>query len=110
MRIGIFGTGGVGGYFGGRLALAGEEVIFIARGDHLRAMRDSGLQVKSIKGDFHIYPIQACDDPAQVGEVEAVLVCVKAWQVIEAAKMMRPLLGSESYVIPLENGVEKAIG
>ena len=106
MRIGIFGTGAVGGYFGGRLALAGNETIFIARGEHLRALQQSGLRVESIKGDFHIYPVLVTDDPDQVGQVDAVLFCVKAWQVIEAASAMKHMLGSDSFVIPLGNGVE----
>jgi 2-dehydropantoate 2-reductase len=65
MRIAVFGTGGVGGYFGGRLAQAGEDVIFIARGEHLRALRAHGLRVDSLKGDFVVHPTQATDDAAQ---------------------------------------------
>ena len=106
MRIAVFGTGGVGGYFGGRLAQAGEEVIFIARGEHLKALRARGLRVDSLKGDFVVHPTQATDDPAQVGAVDAVLVGVKAWQVAEAAQAMRPLVGPDTFVVPLENGVE----
>jgi 2-dehydropantoate 2-reductase len=106
MRIAVFGTGAVGGYFGGRLAQAGEDVVFIARGEHLRAMLMHGLRVDSIKGDFLVKPIQATNDPAQVGIADVVLVGVKAWQVPEAAKAMRPLLGPETFVVPLQNGVE----
>jgi 2-dehydropantoate 2-reductase len=106
MRIAVFGTGAVGGYFGGRLAQAGEEVVFIARGEQLRALRDRGLRVDSLKGDFVVRPVQATDDPAQVGAVDAVLVGVKAWQVTEAAQVMRPLVGLETFVVPLQNGVE----
>ncbi|MBL7063588.1 MAG: 2-dehydropantoate 2-reductase [Anaerolineae bacterium] len=106
MRIAVFGTGAVGGYFGGRLAQAGGEVVFIARGEQLRALRDRGLRVDSIKGDFVVRPVQATDDPAQVGVVDAVLVGVKAWQVTEAAQAMRPLVGPETFVVPLQNGVE----
>ncbi len=106
MRIAVFGTGGVGGYFGGRLAQAGEEVIFIARGEHLRAIRERGLRVDSIKGDFVIQPAQATDNPAEVGPVDAILVGVKAWDVPEAARLMRPMVGPETFVVPLENGVE----
>lgn len=79
MRIAIFGAGAVGGYFGGRLAEAGEDVIFIARGDHLHAMQANGLRVDSIGGDFVVHPVQATDNPAEVGEVDAVIVGVKAW-------------------------------
>ncbi|MDY7077173.1 MAG: 2-dehydropantoate 2-reductase [Chloroflexota bacterium] len=106
MRIAIFGTGGVGGYFGGRLAQAGEEVVFIARGEQLQALCDQGLRVDSIKGDFVIHPLQATDDPAQVGTVDVVIVGVKAWQVTEAARVMRPLIGSETFIVPLQNGVD----
>ncbi len=106
MRIAVFGTGGVGGYFGGRLAEAGEEVIFVARGEHLRVIQTQGLQVDSLAGDFIIQPAQATDDPAQVGPVEVVLVCVKAWQVVEAAQAIRPMVGPETMVVPLQNGVD----
>ncbi len=106
MRVAIFGTGGVGGYFGGRLAQTGAEVIFIARGDHLEALRDRGLRVESLKGDFVVHPAQATDDPAQVGVVDAVLVGVKAWQVSEAAQAIRPMVGPQTFVVPLQNGVE----
>ncbi len=106
MRIAVFGAGAVGGYFGGRLAEAGDEVIFIARGAHLQAMRDHGLRVDSPKGDFVVQPAQATPDPAQVGAVDVVLVGVKAWQVPEAAQAMRPLIGQNTFVVPLQNGVE----
>jgi len=81
MRIAIFGTGGVGGYFGGRLAQTGADVVFIARGKHLQAMRQNGLKVDSIKGDFVVHPIQATDDPTEIDPVAVVLVGVKTWQV-----------------------------
>jgi 2-dehydropantoate 2-reductase len=106
MRIAIFGTGAVGGYFGGRLAAAGEDVAFIARGETLRVLRSHGLRVESIKGDFVVSPARATDDPGEVGPVDIVLVAVKAWQVEEAARAMSPLLGRDTAVVPLENGVE----
>jgi 2-dehydropantoate 2-reductase len=106
MRIAVFGAGGVGGYFGGRLALAGEDVVFIARGAHLQAMRQDGLRVESLKGDFVVSAVQATDDLTRMGPVDAVLVCVKAWQVAEAAHVMRPLVGPETCVVPLQNGLE----
>jgi len=106
MRIAIFGVGGVGGYFGGRLAQAGEDVVFIARGAHLQALQAQGLRVESVLGDFVVQPVQATDDPTQVGVVEAVLVGVKAWQVSEVAEAMRPLVGPTTCVVPLQNGVE----
>ena len=106
LRIAIFGTGGVGGYFGGRLAQTGADVVFIARGEHLQAMRKHGLKIDSIKGDFVVHPIQATDDPEEIGPVDVVLVGVKAWQVSEAAQAMRPIVGPETFVVPLLNGVE----
>jgi len=106
MRVAVFGTGAVGGYFGGRLAQAGEDVVFIARGERLRALRDHGLRVDSLKGDFALHPVQATDDPASAGPVDVVLVGVKAGQVPEAARAMRPLVRPETFVVPLQNGVE----
>lgn len=106
MRIAIFGTGGVGGYFGGRLAQAGHEVTFIARGEHLRAIKSSGLKVDSPAGDFVVFPAKATDDVAEAGEVELVIVGVKAWQVSEAARAIKPLAGPGSTVLPLQNGVD----
>jgi 2-dehydropantoate 2-reductase len=106
MRIAIFGTGAVGGYFGGRLAEAGEDVVFIARGEHLQTICGHGLKVDSIKGNFVIEKAQATDDPKKVGVVDAILVGVKAWQIIETAKAMLPMIGPKTFVIPLQNGVE----
>lgn len=109
MRIAIFGTGGVGGYFGGRLAQAGENVTFIARGDHLRAIKTNGLRVDSTDGDFVIRPAQATDDVNDAGEVDLVILGVKAWQVPGAARAIKPLVGSNTTVLPLQNGVD-AVG
>jgi 2-dehydropantoate 2-reductase len=106
MRIAVFGTGAVGGYFGGRLAQAGEDVVFIARGEHLQTLRTRGLRVDSVRGDFVLESVKATDDPTQVGIVDVILVGVKAWQVPEAAEAMRPLVGPETFVVPLQNGVE----
>lgn len=106
MRIAVFGAGGVGGYFGGRLAQAGEDVVFIARGDHLKAMLTHGLRVDSVKGDFVLKPVKATDDPVQAGIVDVILVGVKAWQVTNAAEAMRPMVGPETFVLPLQNGLE----
>lgn len=107
MRIAIFGTGGAGGYFGARLAQAGEDVVFIARGEHLRAIRERGLRVETNAGDI-ITGSEATDDPTQVGAVDAVLVGVKTWQVKEAARAMRPMMTPRTFVVPLQNGVEAA--
>jgi 2-dehydropantoate 2-reductase len=106
MRIAIFGAGGVGGYFGGRLALAGEDVTFIARGEHLRAMKATGLKVDSLDGDFVINAVQATSDPNEAGPMDLIVVAVKAWQVSEAAKAMKPMVGQGTTVLPLENGVD----
>ena len=106
MKVAIVGAGGVGGYFGGRLARAGEDVVFIARGEHLRAITTSGLKVDSINGDFHVDPASATDDPASVGEVDYVLVAVKSWQLPEAIETMRPMVGDKTSIVPLQNGVE----
>ena len=106
MRIAVFGTGGVGGYFGGRLARAGEEVTFIARGEHLRAIRTKGLKVDSTEGDFVIDPAKATDDVSEVGEVDLVILGVKAWQVPEAARAIKPIVGAHTTVLPLQNGVD----
>ncbi|MBI4596376.1 MAG: 2-dehydropantoate 2-reductase [Candidatus Tectomicrobia bacterium] len=106
MRFAVFGTGGVGGYFGGRLANSGENVIFIARGKHLKAIREKGLRVDSVRGDFLIAPAEAIDDPAQVGIVDVVILGVKTWQIPETAIAMRPLVGMKTVVLPLQNGLE----
>jgi len=106
MKIAIFGTGAVGGYYGGRLAQAGEQVWFIARGAHLQALQTNGLRVDSLKGDFHVQPVQATEDAKEIGPVDFVLVGVKSWQVPEAARSMLPLLGAKTGVIYLGNGVE----
>jgi 2-dehydropantoate 2-reductase len=108
VRIAVFGPGGVGGYFGGRLAQSGQDVVFIARGAHLRALQEHGLRVDSVAGDFVVWPVQATDQPAEIGPVDVVLVCVKAWQVPESAGVLTPLLGDETFVVPLQNGVEAA--
>ena len=108
MRIAIFGSGGIGAYFGGRLARAGHRVAFLARAAHLEALRRDGLAVESVAGDFTVRPVEATDDPRDIGPVDAILVGVKAWQVREAAQAMGPLLGPETFVVPLQNGVEAA--
>ena len=106
MRIAIFGAGGIGGYLGGRLSQAGEEVVLIARGEHLQAIKEHGLRVDSIKGDFVATPALATDNPTEAGPVDAVILGVKAWQVLDAAKAMRPMIGPETFVVPMQNGVE----
>src|SRR5262245_40841244 len=107
MRIAVFGTGGAGGYFGAQLALAGETVIFIARGDHLRAIKAAGLRLETPSGET-VIGAEATDNPAEAGPADVVLVGVKAWQVTDAANAMRPLVGPGTVVVPLQNGVEAA--
>jgi 2-dehydropantoate 2-reductase len=108
MRIAVFGVGAVGGYFGGRLAQAGEDVTFIARGETLRVLRERGLRVDSVRGDFVVRPAHAVGDAGEAGPVDAALIAVKAWQVADAAPLMRPLLEAGTVLVPLENGVEAA--
>ena len=106
MRFAVFGAGGIGGYLGGLLSQAGEDVAIIARGDHLTAIKSHGLKVDTIGGDFVFRPSIATDNPAEVGPVDVVILGVKAWQVAEAAGAMRPMVGQETCVLPLQNGVE----
>lgn len=106
MRIAVIGAGGVGAAFGAALANAGSDVTFVARGAHLAAMRAHGLRVLSPRGDIHINPVQATDDPAGIGPVDFVLFCVKLWDVETAAAAIRALLGRDTAVIPLQNGID----
>lgn len=106
MKIAVFGTGGVGGYFGALLAAAGNDVTFIARGRHLEAIRRSGLVVKSANGDVTVKPAKATDDPAAIGAVDVVMLCVKLWDLDEAAAACKPLVAGGGYVIPFQNGVD----
>lgn len=106
MRIAIYGTGGLGGYFGGRLAVSGEDVVFIARGAHLQALRDRGLHVESIHGDFTVRPVSVTDDPRTVGPCDVVLVTVKGWQLPQILASLAALIGPHTVVVPLLNGVE----
>jgi 2-dehydropantoate 2-reductase len=108
MKIAVMGSGGVGGYYGGLLSRAGHDVTFIARGAHLGALRAHGLQVKSVHGDFSVAPVQATDTPAGVGPADLVLVCVKTPGTEEAAQAIRPLVGSATVVLSLQNGIDAA--
>lgn len=107
MRIAIMGTGGVGGYFGGRLAAAGCDVHFIARGAHRQALASEGLRIRSPLGDLHLPSVQVTDDPASVGPVDLVLFGVKLWDTRAAAEAIRPLVGPGTAVLSLQNGVDK---
>jgi 2-dehydropantoate 2-reductase len=106
MRIAIVGAGGVGGGYGAALAHAGADVTFIARGAHLAAMQKDGLKVESPRGDTHLRPTQATDDPATVGPVDVVLFCVKLWDVESAGQHIKPMVGPNTAVIPLQNGID----
>jgi len=108
MRVGIYGTGGAGGYFGARLAEAGEDVVFIARGEHLKAIRAEGLRVELDDREIRIQPAAATADPSEAGPVDVVLLGVKTWQVEEAGRAMAPMLGPDTFIVPLQNGVEAA--
>jgi len=108
MRIAIMGSGGTGGYFGGLLARAGEEVTFIARGAHLEALRLRGLRVKSrLAGNFTL-PVRATDTPSEVGPVDLILFCVKTYDTDTAAHTIRPLIGADTMLLSLQNGVDNA--
>ena len=107
MRIAVMGAGGIGGNFGARLAAAGEDVALIARGAHLAAMREKGLEVRSeTVGDVHVRPRIASDDPAEVGAVDVVLLATKLYDLEEAAALCKPLLGPDTPVISLLNGID----
>ncbi len=106
MRIAVIGAGGIGGIFGAALAKAGAEVIFVARGAHLAAIERDGLRVEGDRGETHIKPAQTTGDIAAIGPVDIVLLCVKLWDVETAGAQLRPLLGAETAVIPLQNGVD----
>lgn len=105
-RFAVFGVGGLGGYFAAALARAGYWTAVVARGSHLEAIRRSGLRVVGPKDEFTVGPAQATDKPEEIGVVDAVIIAVKAWQVTDAAKAIRPLVKSGTKVLPLENGVE----
>lgn len=106
MRIAVMGTGGVGGYFGARLAQGGHDVAFVARGRHLAAMRERGLSVTSALGDLHLPKPSVTDDPGSLGWFDVVLFAVKLWDTEAAAEAAKPLLAAGGVVIPLQNGVE----
>ena len=108
MRIAVIGSGGVGGAFGAALAQAGADVTFVARGPHLAAMRSNGLRVLSPRGDMHIHPCKATDNPAEIGVVDVVLFCVKQWDVESAGTAIKSLIGPNTAVIPLQNGIDAA--
>ena len=106
MRIAIVGAGGIGGGYGAALATSGVDVTFIARGAHLAAMKSKGLKVEGGRGETHVMPAQATDDPATVGPVDVVLFCVKLWDVKSAGQQIKPMIGKDTAVITLQNGID----
>jgi len=108
MKIAVMGTGGTGGYFGGLLAKQGNDVTFIARGAHLAAIREKGLQVRSVHGDFTLAPAHATNVPAEIGTVDLVLFCTKTYDTETAASAIKPIVGSQTTVLSLQNGIDAA--
>jgi len=108
MRIAVMGTGGVGGYFGARLAQAGNDVTFVARGAHLAAMREHGLRIESGGGDLVIRNAAFTDDPGSIAPVDVVMFCVKLWDIERAAGQIAPLVARGGVVIPFQNGIDSA--
>ena len=106
MRMAVMAAGAVGGYFGARMAAAGHEVHFIARGAHLDAIRKDGLRIESTLGNLHLKDAHVTDNPAEVGPVDIVLFAVKLWDTEKAAQQARPLIGNDTRLITLQNGVD----
>jgi len=107
MNIVVFGTGGVGGYFGGKLAQAGNNVTFIARGNHLKAIQQNGLQVKSVNGNFTIQP-HITDDITTISNIDLIILGVKSWQVEGVARQLKEVIHNKTLVLPLQNGADNA--
>lgn len=107
MNIVVFGAGGVGGYFGGKLAQAGNDVTFIARGKHLQAIKSNGLLIKSIQGDFKVHPT-VTDDVTNIKNPDLVILGVKSWQVEDVAVQLKPIISENTLVLPLQNGADNA--
>jgi 2-dehydropantoate 2-reductase len=106
MRLAVVGSGGVGGYFGGRLAAAGADVAFLARGPHLAALQSSGLRIESPMGALHVPSVTATDDPSTIGPVDVVFFAVKLYDTEGALALLPPLIGPDTVVVPFQNGVD----
>lgn len=106
MRIAVMGSGAVGGYFGAKLAAAGHEVCFIARGPHLQAMQRSGLRVRSVNGDLHVEHVNCSADPQSVGAVDLVLFCVKSYDTESAGRAIAPMVSDRTRILSLQNGID----
>ena len=105
MRIAIIGSGGVGGYFGGKLANAGNDVTFLARGEQLKALRENGLMVKSILGDFEVKPVKTAGSITEIGFCDLIILGTKAWQLKEIVKDLKTIVKEDTVILPLQNGV-----
>jgi 2-dehydropantoate 2-reductase len=106
MRIAVIGAGGVGGYFGGLLQKSGQDVAFLARGEHLRALQERGLRVRSVHGDFELPSVRATDRPETLGQADLVLFTVKTYDTESAAAQIRPAVGPNTAVLTFQNGVD----
>ncbi len=106
MKTAIMGAGGLGSYIGGRMVLAGHDVTFIARGDHLQALLAHGLKVKSDHGDFQIEKVKAVSNPEDIGKVKLVFFCVKSYDTLAAARLIKPIIEKGSLIIPVTNGLD----
>jgi 2-dehydropantoate 2-reductase len=107
-RIVIVGAGGVGGPFGSQLARGGQDVTFIARGPHLQAIRETGLQIKGVRGDSLLHPAKATDNQAEIGPVDYVIFTPKLWDLETTGALIKPLVGPDTGVIPIQNGIDAA--
>src|SRR5512138_764228 len=105
MKIGIIGTGGVGGYFGALIAKAGFDVVFIARGKNLEAIRQNGLQIKSFLGDFHVKDLKATDELTALSDADVIILATKAWQVSDIALQLKGVIRQDAVILPLQNGI-----
>ncbi|WP_299182771.1 2-dehydropantoate 2-reductase [uncultured Aquimarina sp.] len=108
MHTVIIGVGGVGGYFGGKISHSGQKVSMIARGNHLQAILNNGLKIKSIDGDFETQPFLVTDNIEKVDKADLILICTKSWQVKQATELIKPILKDNTLVIPLQNGADNA--
>jgi 2-dehydropantoate 2-reductase len=105
MKIAIIGTGGVGGYFGGKIASAGYDVTFLARGEHLKAIQQNGLTIKSIQGDFKVGSIKATDRIETIGLADFIIIALKAWQIKDISIELTDIVHRDTIILPLQNGV-----
>ena len=105
MKIVVFGVGGVGGFFGGKLAKAGFDLTFIARGENLKAIKENGLEIKSIDGDFKVHP-NVTDNIREISDIDLVILAVKSWQIDDIALQLKSVISKETMVLPLQNGAD----